>query len=74
MQTCLVGGAVIDALLGLPVQERDWVVVGATPEQRVAQGFLPVGKDFPVTCTPVTRKTMHWPTPCAKPRAATRGL
>ena len=53
MQTCLVGGAVRDALLGLPVQERDWVVVGATPEQRVAQGFLPVGKDFPVTCTPV---------------------
>ena len=42
MKTYLVGGAVRDALLGLPVQDRDWVVVGATPEQMSAQGFLPV--------------------------------
>ncbi len=52
----MVGGAVRDALLGLPVQDRDWVVVGATPEQLAAQGFLPVGKDFPVFLHPQTRE------------------
>ena len=56
MQTCLVGGAVRDGLLGLPVQDRDWVVVGATPEQRAAQSFLPVGKNFPVYLHPVTQE------------------
>jgi tRNA nucleotidyltransferase (CCA-adding enzyme) len=56
MKTYLVGGAVRDALLGLPVQDRDWVVVGATPEQMVARGFLPVGKDFPVFLHPVTHE------------------
>ncbi|MGH8446100.1 MAG: multifunctional CCA addition/repair protein [Solimonas sp.] len=44
----LVGGAVRDRLLGLPVKERDWVVVGATPEDMLARGFKTVGKDFPV--------------------------
>ena len=44
MKSYVVGGAVRDALLGLPVQDRDHVVVGATPEQMVAQGFRPVGK------------------------------
>ncbi|MDB5929560.1 MAG: metal dependent phosphohydrolase [Polaromonas sp.] len=52
----MVGGAVRDALLGLPVADRDWVVVGATPEQLAAQGFLPVGKDFPVFLHPQTRE------------------
>lgn len=47
-----VGGAVRDRLLGLPVQDHDWVVVGSTPEQMVAQGFRPVGKDFPVFLHP----------------------
>ena len=56
MKTYLVGGAVRDALLGLPVQDRDWVVVGATPEQMVARGFLPVGRDFPVFLHPLTRE------------------
>ncbi len=56
MKTYLVGGAVRDALLGLPVQDRDWVVVGATPEQMSARGFLPVGKDFPVFLHPKTRE------------------
>ena len=56
MQIYLVGGAVRDALLGLPVQDRDWVVVGATPEQMVAQGYLPVGKDFPVFLHPQTKE------------------
>lgn len=52
----MVGGAVRDALLGLPVQDRDWVVVGATPEELVAAGFQPVGKDFPVFLHPDTRE------------------
>jgi tRNA nucleotidyltransferase (CCA-adding enzyme) len=56
MKTYMVGGAVRDALLGLPVQDRDWVVVGATPEALAAQGFLPVGKDFPVFLHPQTRE------------------
>jgi tRNA nucleotidyltransferase (CCA-adding enzyme) len=51
---CLVGGAVRDALLGLPITERDWVVVGATPEQMLAQGFKQVGRDFPVFLHPST--------------------
>lgn len=52
----MVGGAVRDRLLGIPVQDRDWVVVGATPEQMTAQGFTPVGKDFPVFLHPGTRE------------------
>ena len=56
MKTYLVGGAVRDTLLGLPVKDRDWVVVGATPERMVAQGFKPVGQDFPVFLHPVTHE------------------
>ncbi|MDD5030564.1 MAG: multifunctional CCA tRNA nucleotidyl transferase/2'3'-cyclic phosphodiesterase/2'nucleotidase/phosphatase, partial [Rhodoferax sp.] len=56
MQIHLVGGAVRDALLGLPVQDRDWVVVGATPQELLAQGFTPVGKDFPVFLHPTTHE------------------
>src|SRR5687767_7724542 len=56
MRTFRVGGAVRDALLGLPVQDQDWVVVGATPEQMIAAGYLPVGKDFPVFLHPETRE------------------
>ena len=56
MQTYIVGGAVRDALLGLPVNDRDWVVVGASPQQLIASGFLPVGKDFPVFLHPETRE------------------
>ena len=56
MQIYLVGGAVRDGLLGRPVCDRDWVVVGATPEQMVAQGYLPVGRDFPVFLHPKTRE------------------
>jgi tRNA nucleotidyltransferase (CCA-adding enzyme) len=51
-----VGGAVRDELLGLPVKERDYVVVGATPEEMVKQGFKPVGKDFPVFLHPKTHE------------------
>jgi tRNA nucleotidyltransferase (CCA-adding enzyme) len=56
MQIYLVGGAVRDAMLGLPIKDRDWVVVGGTPEALVAQGFLPVGKDFPVFLHPGTHE------------------
>jgi tRNA nucleotidyltransferase (CCA-adding enzyme) len=56
MQIYMVGGAVRDALLGLPVQDHDWVVVGSTPEELTARGFLPVGKDFPVFLHPQTRE------------------
>ena len=54
MKTYLVGGAVRDRLLGLPVKERDWVVVGATPQTLTDQGYTPVGKDFPVFLHPGT--------------------
>ncbi|WP_297528793.1 multifunctional CCA addition/repair protein [Thiohalobacter sp.] len=54
MEVYLVGGAVRDRLLGLPVRERDWVVVGATPEDMRERGFRPVGKDFPVFLHPET--------------------
>lgn len=54
MNTYLVGGAVRDQLLGLPVKDKDYVVVGSQPEELVAQGYLPVGKDFPVFLHPET--------------------
>lgn len=56
MQTYLVGGAVRDKLLGLTVKDRDWVVVGATPEDLLAQGYIKVGKDFPVFLHPKTKE------------------
>jgi len=56
MKTYLVGGAVRDKLLGLPVVDRDWVVVGETPEAMLAAGFRPVGKDFPVFLHPETQE------------------
>ncbi|AEG91817.1 multifunctional CCA addition/repair protein [Ramlibacter tataouinensis] len=56
MQIYEVGGAVRDALLGRPVHDRDWVVVGATPEAMMRAGWLPVGKDFPVFLHPETRE------------------
>ena len=55
VQTYLVGGAVRDQLLGLPVKDKDYVVVGATPEQMLALGFLPVGSDFPVFLHPESK-------------------
>ena len=56
MKIYLVGGAVRDKLLGYPFSERDWVVVGAKPEQLLDQGFTPVGKDFPVFLHPETKE------------------
>ena len=52
----VVGGAVRDALMDLPVKDRDYVVVGATPEQMKAAGFIAVGKDFPVFLHPTTHE------------------
>ncbi|WP_186070463.1 multifunctional CCA addition/repair protein [Burkholderia gladioli] len=56
MRIYAVGGAIRDELLGVPVQDRDYVVVGATPEQLAAQGYRPVGKDFPVFLHPRTHE------------------
>ncbi|MFC6167718.1 multifunctional CCA addition/repair protein [Acinetobacter terrestris] len=56
MRVYLVGGAVRDHLLGHPYHEKDYVVVGATPEQLLAQGYQPVGKDFPVFLHPQTKE------------------
>jgi tRNA nucleotidyltransferase (CCA-adding enzyme) len=56
MKTYIVGGAVRDRLLGLPVADRDHVVVGATPDAMVALGYQPVGKDFPVFLHPATHE------------------
>jgi tRNA nucleotidyltransferase (CCA-adding enzyme) len=56
MQVYLVGGAVRDTLLGLPVHERDWVVVGAEPAQLESAGYQPVGREFPVYLHPQTHE------------------
>jgi tRNA nucleotidyltransferase (CCA-adding enzyme) len=56
MKIYLVGGAVRDRLLGYPYHEKDWVVVGATAEQLLAEGFQPVGKDFPVFLHPQSKE------------------
>ncbi len=66
------GGAVRDALLGLPVEERDWVVVGASADELAAQGFRRVGKDFPVFLHPRTGEEYALARTERKPRPATQ--
>ena len=56
LQAYVVGGAVRDQMLGLPAGDRDWVVVGSTPEEMSRRGFLPVGGDFPVFLHPRTKE------------------
>ncbi|PNH81733.1 multifunctional CCA addition/repair protein [Vibrio diazotrophicus] len=56
MQVYLVGGAVRDKLLGIPVYDKDWVVVGSSPDEMLSQGFTAVGKDFPVFLHPKTKQ------------------
>ncbi|OUR65875.1 multifunctional CCA tRNA nucleotidyl transferase/2'3'-cyclic phosphodiesterase/2'nucleotidase/phosphatase [Methylophaga sp. 42_25_T18] len=56
MEIYLVGGGVRDQLLGLPVKDRDWVIVGSSPEELLSKGFQPVGKDFPVFLHPQTHE------------------
>lgn len=60
MKTYLVGGAVRDELLGRKVTERDWVVVGATPQQMLDAGYTQVGKDFPVFLHPKTKEEQYY--------------
>ena len=60
LQVYIVGGAVRDALLGLPPGDHDWVVVGATPEDMVRRGFVPVGGDFPVFLHPRTKEAVSY--------------
>jgi tRNA nucleotidyltransferase (CCA-adding enzyme) len=55
-KTYCVGGAVRDRLLDLPIKDHDWVVIGSTPEAMIAQGYQPVGKDFPVFLHPKTHE------------------
>ena len=56
MKVYLVGGAVRDQLLGLPVKDRDWIVVGAIPSTLLSLGYQQVGKDFPVFLNPKTKE------------------
>lgn len=70
MKSYLVGGAVRDALLGLPVKDRDWVVVGATPQQMLDAGYQQVGRDFPCFFIRKAGKSMPWPAPSANPAQA----
>ena len=56
MKTYLVGGAVRDQLLNYPIKERDWVVVGSSPDELIKQGYIQVGRDFPVFLHPKTRE------------------
>ena len=56
MKRYLVGGAVRDKLLNLVVKDRDWVLIGARPEQLIAQGYKAVGKDFPVFLHPKSKE------------------
>jgi tRNA nucleotidyltransferase (CCA-adding enzyme) len=56
MRRYVVGGAVRDELLGQPASDRDWVVVGATPQQMIDLGYVPVGRDFPVFLHPSTHE------------------
>jgi len=52
MKTYAVGGAIRDALMGLPIHDIDYVVVGSSVDEMIAKGFRPVGKDFPVLLHP----------------------
>ena len=57
MEIFLVGGAVRDKQLGLPIKEKDWCVVGSSPEELLKAGFKSVGKDFPVFLHPKTNQS-----------------
>ena len=56
MKVYLVGGAVRDSILGVEASDNDWVVVGSSPEEMIANGFKPIGKDFPVFLHPETNE------------------
>ena len=71
MQIYLVGGAVRDSLLDIPVVDHDWVVVGATPAELLALGYQQVGKDFPVFLNPDSHEGTRWRAPSANPARGT---
>ena len=56
MKIYLVGGAVRDKMLGIPVKDKDYLVVGSTPEEMIHLGYKPIGKDFPVFLHPKTNE------------------
>lgn len=72
MKIYLVGGAVRDALLGLPVKDKDWVVVGATPQEMLDAGYQQVGRDFPVFLHPQTHEEYALARTERNPAPATR--
>ena len=74
MKIYVVGGAIRDQLLGLPVKDLDYVVVGATPEQMLAQGYTPVGKISQYFYIPSHMLNMPWPELSEKFRLAIRAL
>ncbi len=74
MQVYLVGGAVRDQLLGIDSYDNDWVVVGATPEMMLAQGYTAVGKDFPVFFILKIKKNTHLHEPKENQAQVTRAL
>jgi tRNA nucleotidyltransferase/poly(A) polymerase len=59
MKIYLVGGAVRDRLLGIPTEDRDWVVIGSNPASMMELGYRQVGKDFPVTATSNNRRAIR---------------
>lgn len=68
-----VGGAVRDRLLGRPVSDIDWLVVGATVEEMHAKGYRPVGATFRCSCTRKPARNMPWPVPSARAGAVMAG-
>jgi hypothetical protein len=71
MKTYVVGGAVRDELLGLPVKDRDWVVVGATPKQMLARALSRSAATFPFSCIRKATRNTRWRAPSARRRRAT---
>ena len=74
MKIYLVGGAVRDQLLGLPVKDRDWIVVGADPATLLSLGYQQVGKDFPVFSILKQKKNMRLPEQNVNLAQVTRAL
>lgn len=74
MKTYLVGGAVRDAMLNLPVKDRDWVVVGATPQALLSEGYQQAGRDFPVFLHPDSHEEYALARTEKKPATAIRDL
>ena len=72
MKVYRVGGCVRDRLLGLPVNDIDWVVTGATAKQMQVAGYKAIGKDSRSSCTPKASRNTRWLAPSAKRRRVTK--